>query len=110
MNQLKSQLRFLHVLKDAKPKARHPLIISTNDDLIKAIVECAINALNGNHKLTIEDKGKLSKYNNRLRSLVNPKITFKSKRKLIIQKDRFIFPLLTSINSGVIETLISGNN
>jgi len=65
MNRLKSQLHYLHVLRDAKPKARRALLASADDNLIKAIVECAINTLNGNHKLTKEDKGKLSKYKNR---------------------------------------------
>ena len=66
INRLKSLLHFLHVLKDAKTQARRALLTSADDDLIKAIVECAINTLNGNHKLTKEDKGKLSKYKNRL--------------------------------------------
>jgi hypothetical protein len=110
MNRLKSQLHFLHVLKDAKPQARRALLTSAGDDLIKAIVECAINTLNANHKLTKEDKGKLSKYKNRLRALVNPKISFKNKLKLLIQKGGFIVPLLTSILSGVIGSLIRGNN
>ena len=74
---LKSQLHFLHVLKQAKPQARRALLTSTDDDLIKAIVECVINILNGNHKLTKEDKGKLNKYKSRLRALVNPKISLK---------------------------------
>jgi hypothetical protein len=46
-----SQVHFLHVLKDAKPPARGALLTSVDDDLIKAIVECAINTLNSNHKL-----------------------------------------------------------
>ena len=41
----------LHVLKDAKPQARRALLSSASDELIKVIVECAINTLNGNHKL-----------------------------------------------------------
>ncbi len=75
MNRLKSQLLFFHVLKEAKPQARGALLTSPNDDLIKATVECAINTLNGNHKLSEEENGKLSKYKNRLRTLVNPKIS-----------------------------------
>lgn len=110
MNLLKSQLHFLHVLKDSKPQARRALLASASDELIKAIVECVINTLNGNHKLNKDEKTKLSKYKNRLRALVNPKISFKSKRKLLIQKGGFIVPLLTSILSSVIGTLISNNN
>jgi hypothetical protein len=107
MNRLKSQLHFLHVLKDAKPQARRVLLTSANDGLIKAIVECAINTLNGNHKLTKEDKSKLIKYKSRLRALLNPKISFKSKRKLLIQKGGVIVPLHTSILTSVIGNLLA---
>ena len=98
---MKSQLHFLHVLRDAKPQARRTLLTSSSDELIKAIVKFATNTLNGNHKLTKDEKSKLSKYKNRLRALVNPKICFKSKRKLLVQ-GVFIVPLLTSILSSVI--------
>jgi len=60
MNRLKSQLNFLHVLKDAKPQARRALLATADDELIKAIVECAINTINCNHKLTIDEKSKLN--------------------------------------------------
>jgi hypothetical protein len=55
MIRLKSQLHFLHALKDAKPQAGRALLASSSDDLIKAFVECAFKTLNGYHKLT-EDK------------------------------------------------------
>ena len=110
MIRLKSQLHFLHVLRDAKPQARRALLASADDDLIKAIVECAINTLNGNHKLTRDQKSKLHKYKSRLRALVNPKVSFKNKRKLLIQKGGFIVPLLTSILSGVIGALINNSS
>ena len=77
MNRLKSQLHFLHVLKDAKPQARRALLTSASDELIIAIIECAINTLNGNHKLTKDEKSKLSEYKNRLRALMNPKLVLK---------------------------------
>lgn len=109
MNRLKSLLYILYVLKNAKPQARRVLLVSAGDDLIKAIVECAINTLNGNHKLSKEEKSKLSKYKNRSRALIDPKVSFKSKRKLLTQKGGFIVPLLTSILSGVIGTLINNN-
>jgi len=110
MIRLKSQVHFLHVLKDAKPKARLALLASASDDLIKAIVECGINTLNDNHKLTKDEKSKLHKYKNRLRALVNPEVSVKSKRKLLIQKGGFIVPLLTTILLGVIGALINNNS
>ena len=86
MDRLKSQLHFLHVHKDAKPQARRALLTSVSDDLIKIIVGCNINTLNGNPKLSKEEKGKLSKYMNRLRALVNPKISFKNKSKFLFKE------------------------
>ena len=84
MIRLKSQLHFLHVLRDAKPQVRRALLASADDDLIKAIVVCAINTLKGNHKLTRDGKNKLLKYKSRLRALVYPKVSFKNNRKLLI--------------------------
>ena len=84
MNRLKSQLHFHHVLKDTKPQARRAILASAKDELIKVIVECAINTLNRNHKLSEDEKRKLKKYKNRLPALVNPKISFKSKRKFLV--------------------------
>jgi hypothetical protein len=107
MNRLKSQLHYLHVLKDAKPQARRALITSASDELIKVIVECTINTLNGISNYV--QKNKPSKYNSQLRALLNPKINFKSKRKLLVQRGGFRVPLLTSILSGVIRALMNSN-
>jgi len=84
MHRLKSQLHFLHVLKDVKPQARRALLASSEDELIKAIDECVINSLIRNHKLTIDEKSKLKKYKNRLRALVNSKICFRNNRKFLV--------------------------
>jgi hypothetical protein len=78
MNPLKFQYHFLHVIKDAKPQARRALLTTANDELIKAIVECAINKLNGNYKLSRKGKSKLTRSKSRLHALVNSKISFNS--------------------------------
>ena len=109
MNWLKSQLHFLHVLKEAKPHARRALLASVEEELIKAIVDCAINTLNGNHKITIDEKSKLKEYKNHLPALVNLKISFKSKRKLLVQKGGFIVPLLASVLCAVIGSITNNN-
>ena len=46
----------------------------------------------------------------RLRALVNPKVSFKNKRKLLTQKGGFIVPLLTSILVVVIGALINNSS
>jgi hypothetical protein len=85
MNRLNSQLHFLHALKYAKPLFRCELLTFAIDNLINFIVAPAINTQNGNLKLSKDEKSRLSKYRNRLRALANPKISFKNKRKLLIQ-------------------------
>ena len=99
MIRLKSQLHFLHDLIDAKPQARSALLSSADDELIKAIVEC----------ITIDENSKLKKHKIRLRALVNPKISFNSKRNLLVQKCGFIVPLLASVLSFEIGSLINNN-
>ena len=70
-------------------------------------MECAINTLNGIHTLTIDQKSNQKKYKNRLRELMNAKISFKSKRRILVQNGDFIVPLLASVLSGVIGSLIN---
>ena len=107
MSRLQSQLHFLHFLKDAKPQARRALLASADDELKKAIVECALNKFNGNNKLTKEEQ--IKKYENCLLALKDPKISFKSKRKILVQKGLFIVPLLAIVLSDVIGSIISNN-
>ena len=109
MNRLKSQLHFLHVLKDAKPQASRTLLVSTDDDLIKAIVECAINTLNGNPKLPKDEKSKLNKFKNCLHTLIDPKIIFKCKRKRLIKKGGLLLHCSEVFCRVLIGTLINNN-
>jgi hypothetical protein len=56
----------LHVLKSAKPKLRGVILKEADKNLILAIVECALNVLNGN-----SIKRKLRKHKNLLRRLTD---------------------------------------
>jgi hypothetical protein len=71
----------LSAFKDSESQARHALLASASDELIKTIVEFDINTLNGNHKLFKHEKIKLIKNKNYLRALVNRKMSFIPKRK-----------------------------
>ena len=46
----------------------------------------------------------------RLRALIDPKISLKSKCKLLVQKGGFLVPFLATVLSGVIGSLINNNN
>lgn len=107
MKRLRSHKHTLQVLKNANPKLRKAILESGDDELIKTIIECVINTLNGNHKISTQVKQKLCKYKNCFRKLIQPKISLKKKRKIIIQKGGFLLPLLGSILSGVIGSLIN---
>ena len=52
----------------------------------------------------------MRKYKNRLRGLVDTKISFKRKSKLLVQRGAFIVSLLASVLLGVRGSLINNNN
>jgi len=49
----------LHVLKTAEPRLGKTLIINCNKQLVKCIVECVLNVLNGNIKFSVCNARKL---------------------------------------------------
>lgn len=106
MQRLKSKKHFLHVLKNATPQVRKTILQGADDSLIKAILECILNTLNGNHKVSSSIKNKLCKYKKCLRQLSNPKYSIKKKRKLLVQHGGFLGALLTSLLSGLVGKLI----
>lgn len=106
MKRLKSNKHLLHALKVAKPKLRNAIIKAADDDFIKALCECCMNVLNGNHKVTPALRKKLSKHRVALRVLSNRKNALRKKRKLLLQKGGFLPMLLGSILSGVLGSLI----
>jgi hypothetical protein len=91
----------LHVLKTAKPKLRGAILKEADKELILAIVECALNVLNGNCKLRECIKHKLRKHKKILRRLIDRSEKISSKRKHIIQKGGFLIPLLSAVLSGL---------
>jgi len=61
----------------------------------------------GGNELTIYERSNLKKYRNRLIALVNLKVSFQSKRKLIVQNGGLIVPNLTFVLSYVIGSLLN---
>lgn len=53
------------------------------DDYIKCICECCHNVLKGNVSMTAPHKGTLARQSRNIRKLADPKVSMKSKRKLL---------------------------
>ena len=79
---VKKQIDFLNVLCKAIPKQRH-IIEGANNELNKAICECALNCLKGNVPLTPAQKQKSSWHKGKLRSLANKKYPIAKKKALL---------------------------
>ena len=102
MRRIKSNFHKLHTLKDAQPKLRKAIISNCDKDLVNCVIECALNLLHGNVKLSDCMRRKLRKYRRQLRT-VDRRVTLARKKKLIIQRGGFLVPLL----SAVLPTLAS---
>ena len=65
--------------------------------MINSINECVLNVLVGNIPLSTCLKRKLQKYKLAHRRLADKRVRHSAKKRLLIQKDGFLLPLLTSI-------------
>lgn len=102
MKRLKENRHILYTLKSCKPGLRKEILKKASPEIIKTICEISHNTLKGNSKLSPKGKKILEKYKNKLRSLISPKKSLKSKKKLIIQSGGFLPALLGVVLSGVI--------
>jgi hypothetical protein len=69
-------------------------IENSDKDLVLGTVELALNVLNGNCKISRCDAERLPKHNGILRRPVDKGIAHGKKRKLIMHRSVFLFPLL----------------
>ena len=91
-----------------KPHYRKALLKSADKDLIHSICECVYNILIGKVPLAKSQKVNISKHKTTLRRLLKPGVSFRSRKKLIIQKGGGFLPLLlTPIISGVLSSLFN---
>jgi hypothetical protein len=107
MEKLKKNLPTLKILSCCSKKLRTKIIKSSKKDLIKAINECIINTLNGNVKLTEEEKSKLERHKYLLRKLLKQKFVG-TKKKILIQNGGFLqvlLPSAISLISNILENL-----
>lgn len=98
MASVKKHLPVLKLVQSATPKLRKSIILNCELDLIKTIIECIHNTLNGNFVLTKREKSKLKRFRTVLRKILHTKGNLRKKRQLILQSGGSFLPaLLTPI-------------
>lgn len=97
-------MHLLNALARAKPSERRELLKKSNFGLIKSIVECIENVLNGNVKLDKSHIKKLKRHKTQLRKIHSSGKKWSSKKKVIIQSGggflpALLLPVITAIAS-----------
>lgn len=101
----KCVLKHIHTLEAlarAKPSVRKTLLKASNFGVIKSIVECVENVLNGNVKLDKKCVKKLKKYKKQLQKIYTSGRKWTSKKKVIVQcggafLPALLLPIITAI-------------
>ena len=94
MASVRIHLPSLQLIQFAKPQLRKSIISNCDVALIKTILECIQNTLNGNIKLTANEAKKLKKYKTILRKLLRDPGNLNKKRNLILQNGGSFIPTL----------------
>jgi len=107
MKRVKSNYHALHVLRTAEPKLRKAIISNCNKELVNSIIECILNVLNGNVKLAGCNTRKLRKHRVTLRKVADKRVPLSTKKRLIIQREGFLLPLLSAVLPAIASLIVS---
>ena len=105
MKQLRKHAQMLKVLSSAKPNLQKAIINGAEKPLIETLCDCANNILKGYVSLSTNQKSRLRRHKQSLRSLT--KIRCLKRKKKILQSGGFLGSLLAPI-LGVLGTIFSG--
>lgn len=95
MARVQKYMHVLHTLQAAKPKLRKSILENSDIHLIKTLIECIHNTLNGNVTLNKVELKKLKRFKTVLRKILNSKCKLEQKRRIIIQAGHGAFlPIL----------------
>ena len=78
-----------------------------SDDLLKCICEMSYNILKQNVHVSKKEKNRLFKYKNVLKVMCNKKCQKNKKKKILKQVGRGFLPVLFSVISPIIQSLLS---
>ena len=101
----KQHMHQLQLIKVCPAKLRQDFLRKLPNSGIKAVCECALNAIKGNVPLTSYQKAKLRGHKRTLRKLADKSIPLFKKRRLIVQKGGFLGVLIPAALS-VLTSLI----
>jgi len=90
-SRLQRNIHLLRALHSSKPARRRNLLKIADDDLIRALSDCALNLLSGNIPLDSKRKRTLKRYKRELIAVSEPSSSVDTKRKVILnQKGGFV--------------------
>lgn len=98
----------LQAMCKSDPARRQALLRTADDTLVRNICECALNTLRGNVRLSADQKKRLSKHRKTLRRLACDRGSWKSKKRLLVQRGGFLPLLLAPIIGSLVASLIGG--
>jgi len=107
MKRVKSNYHNLHELRTAEPKLRKAIISNCNKELVNSILECILNVLNGNVKLTGRNTRKLRKNKVTLRNVADKRVSLSTTKKLVVQRRGFLFSLISAVLPAIASLIVS---
>ena len=106
MEKLRDHRTFLQMLSKSNPKYRKTLINGAPPEIMKLLSECALNILKGTITLTKDEKSNLRKHRNQLRQMATPKISTRTKKK-IVQKGGMLQAMLKPILKATLPLVVN---
>ena len=102
---VKKTFEKVRILSLATPRARKQLIQKGGKEVVNCVSECCHNILKGNVPLTEEQKTRLFKHKNKLRSVADKKVGLQ-KKKVIIQTGGFPLAAILAPVASVLGSLL----
>jgi len=105
---LRDQLPLLKALSRVRRKEdRRKILRVGGEKLASCLCECCHNVLQGNIRMSVAERKKLKRHAKSIRTLGDPRVNLRNKKKLLNQKGGFLPALLAPILSTAVG-LIGG--
>ena len=103
---LKNNVDYLKVLHKSNNKIRSAILQNANKELLLCICECVENILNGNVRITPNQRKQLKKYVTVLRKIRDKGTKLGEKKTILVQKGGFLGALLAPIITALAGTVL----